>query len=431
MNHPAVHVKSGEYFLVLNNGVSLPLKNLKVVVPKTRICESSVVKTCSGVKTISASAPFVMQSVPVQNLPVKTLCAVPENVKTGYSSDESEAPKKLKSCKINIPKLRYVYPNNPTVEGSSSKSQKLAEITASESYSGSEVKPSTNLPVIHTIPAQNLANNTAIDTHSFADSKSFQVNVTLPQPAFEDAESTATAQSPPLQNLSTLVFFDLETTGLPARGAPKVQITELSMIAVSKSDFEKSQFSDLHDVRIMNKMCMCVRPTVGVSPCAARLTGLNDCNLLDQQIFDKDTAIMIKIFISKLPKPVCLLAHNGNLFDFPLLKAELQNADVHLPEDVLTADTLNAFKGSESCSSSTGNALTSTNRVKTKGKTSRPSYALNNLYMKYFNKTAANNHSAEGDCVALMMVCHIMRHSILPWICQNARQFSSFKPMWN
>lgn len=40
-------------------------------------------------------------------------------------------------------------------------------------------------------------------------------------------------------------------------------------------------------------------------------------------IFDKDACGLLQAFLSRMPSPMCLIAHNGMKFDFPLLKAEL------------------------------------------------------------------------------------------------------------
>jgi hypothetical protein len=44
-----------------------------------------------------------------------------------------------------------------------------------------------------------------------------------------------------------------------------------------------------------------------------RLTGLDNYNLKDQSRFNKRTGHLLKAFLSHLPFPVCLFAHNGNL----------------------------------------------------------------------------------------------------------------------
>lgn len=43
--------------------------------------------------------------------------------------------------------------------------------------------------------------------------------------------------------------------------------------------------------------------------------------------------------MSRLPTPICLVAHNGRRFDFPLLKAELARYDLNLQGEVLCVDS--------------------------------------------------------------------------------------------
>ena len=53
---------------------------------------------------------------------------------------------------------------------------------------------------------------------------------------------------------------------------------------------------------------------------------------------------MIKSFLENLAPPVCLIAHNGDKFDFPLLKSEFLRNNFSLSEDILCADSLTAFR---------------------------------------------------------------------------------------
>lgn len=39
--------------------------------------------------------------------------------------------------------------------------------------------------------------------------------------------------------------------------------------------------------------------------------------------FDESLFNMLNEFIERLPQPVCLIAHNGLKFDFPIIQAEL------------------------------------------------------------------------------------------------------------
>jgi len=53
--------------------------------------------------------------------------------------------------------------------------------------------------------------------------------------------------------------------------------------------------------------------------------GLNNDNLYQQKDFDSEVGDLILLFLRRLESPVCLVAHNGSRFDFPLLAAELQS----------------------------------------------------------------------------------------------------------
>jgi len=53
--------------------------------------------------------------------------------------------------------------------------------------------------------------------------------------------------------------------------------------------------------------------------------GLNNDNLYQQKDFDSEVGDLVLLFLRRLEPPVCLVAHNGSRFDFPLLAAELQS----------------------------------------------------------------------------------------------------------
>ena len=62
-------------------------------------------------------------------------------------------------------------------------------------------------------------------------------------------------------------------------------------------------------------------------------------NLTEQSSFDKTTRVLINNFLGKLPTPICLVEHNGKQYDFPLLKTEMEKADIQLSSDILCADS--------------------------------------------------------------------------------------------
>ena len=53
---------------------------------------------------------------------------------------------------------------------------------------------------------------------------------------------------------------------------------------------------------------------------------------------------MLRLFLSRLDSPVCLVAHNGFEYDYPLLAAELTRVGRTLPDTVLCTDSLLALR---------------------------------------------------------------------------------------
>jgi hypothetical protein len=50
--------------------------------------------------------------------------------------------------------------------------------------------------------------------------------------------------------------------------------------------------------------------------------------------------MLINNFLARLPAPLCLVAHNGDLYDLPLLKAELEKVEITLRSKTLCADIM-------------------------------------------------------------------------------------------
>ena len=162
-----------------------------------------------------------------------------------------------------------------------------------------------------------------------------------------------------MTGIKTLVYLDLEATGLKNSGRPR--ICELSLLAVNFQDVSvfnmalsaslenvKSE-SDLLQVRnlaprILNKLTLCVFPMATIFPLVSDLTGLDNYNLTGQSKFDKSTGNLIDSFLNFLPSPVCLVAHNGNAYDFPLLMAELEKSGTNLNSEILCVDSYVGIK---------------------------------------------------------------------------------------
>lgn len=139
----------------------------------------------------------------------------------------------------------------------------------------------------------------------------------------------------------TLVFMDLESTSVfPEELRKNINITEVCFISIHIDRFNEKA----RPPRVFNKLTLCVQPKTSISPTAMNMTGLDNLNLECQQKFTSATANLLVSFFGQHEGPICLLAHNGSNFDFPLLKAEMHAVGVTLPEYVYCMDTLTASK---------------------------------------------------------------------------------------
>ncbi|KAI8750780.1 three-prime repair exonuclease 1-like isoform X2 [Biomphalaria glabrata] len=139
-------------------------------------------------------------------------------------------------------------------------------------------------------------------------------------------------------NIKTLVMFDTETTGLQSPGN-NPRITELCFVALQKDEL----LSKCREIRVMNKLLLCFNPFKRLSKGCIEITGL--CNdALEAYPSFKTQANLICSFLKTLPRPACLVAHNGARFDFPLLVSHLKNSNEEIPSDILCVDSLEALR---------------------------------------------------------------------------------------
>ena len=90
---------------------------------------------------------------------------------------------------------------------------------------------------------------------------------------------------------------------------------------------------------MVSKLTVCVYPMATVMPGVTAITGLDNYNLADQPVFDAATVRLLNTFLARLPAPACLVAHNGDRYDFPLLRAEVARAGAGLQPGLLCADS--------------------------------------------------------------------------------------------
>lgn len=155
---------------------------------------------------------------------------------------------------------------------------------------------------------------------------------------FQKAYLSLTSKSNTM-DIKTFVFFDSETTGLPHLENNRTRMTELCFTAVQSDHIKLGIYP-----RIQNKVSFCFNPRKFINPEASEITGLSNELLEYQSTFNENAVNAIKNFLSLLREPVCLVAHNGNRFDFPILRAEIHKTGNELSEDILCVDSLLAFR---------------------------------------------------------------------------------------
>uniref|UniRef100_A0A1I8MAA6 Exonuclease domain-containing protein n=1 Tax=Musca domestica TaxID=7370 RepID=A0A1I8MAA6_MUSDO len=168
------------------------------------------------------------------------------------------------------------------------------------------------------------------------------------------------------ESIKSFVVFDLETNGLPEQQFNACSITELSMYAFSSEclkqcaldaqDYVKKFKTDdlmvgiarldveIPDLpRCLHKLTLMVNPMRMIHPEVERITGLNNEMLCEESPFDKRTASCVLSFLERLEKPICLVAHNGWRFDYPVMKYIFEKINMSIPASIYCVDSYKAF----------------------------------------------------------------------------------------
>ncbi|XP_062039682.1 three prime repair exonuclease 2 [Lepus europaeus] len=218
----------------------------------------------------------------------------------------------------------------------------------------------------------------------------------------------------------TFVFLDLEATGLPSA---EPEIAELSLFAVHRSSLENPERDDSGAPvlpRVLDKLTLCMSPTRPFTAKASEITGLSSEGLARSRKAGFDGAVVrtLQAFLSRQEGPICLVAHNGFDYDFPLLCTELQRLGAHLPRDTICLDTLPALRGLDRAHS---------HGTRAQG---RKGYSLGSLFHRYFHAEPSAAHSAEGDVHTLLMVFLHRAAELLSWADEQARSWLHIEPMY-
>lgn len=278
--------------------------------------------------------------------------------------------------------------------------------------------------------------------------------------------------------VQTFVFFDIETTGLPWQEKNQTKIIEISFVATSRPNIISCNEGTLPPVK---RFTTIINPQRPIHPKVTELTGISNYMVRRGATF-KQKFQAINAFFSLLKQPVCLIAHNGNAFDYKILLAECIDADVRLPTSLLCADSIVGFRKllkeekskstkqnndiewpdlnisveewneiDELCNSLSDISCEETTERSTKKRriskelmkkrdevisnifksksTNKESYTLSSLYKKLLNKQPDGAHRAENDCKMLLECFIALKHSILPWTDENCKLLTDIEPL--
>lgn len=76
---------------------------------------------------------------------------------------------------------------------------------------------------------------------------------------------------------------------------------------------------------------------------------MDNFSLENENKFDENFVYLLNHFLLQLPQPVCLVAHNGDKFDFPIIQRQLKTLNMNLPDGLLCMDSLLFFRFYEGC----------------------------------------------------------------------------------
>lgn len=111
---------------------------------------------------------------------------------------------------------------------------------------------------------------------------------------------------------------------------------------------------------------------------------MTDEKLKDERPIDDKAKEELKEFIGQLESPICLIAHYGIEFDFPLLKRDFKEC---FPAAVKVVDSIDLFRCHQKMFTSTGSVI---------------SFKLKDVHKRFFKEDPIIQHEATHDVQTLI-----------------------------
>ncbi|KAJ8704797.1 hypothetical protein PYW08_012117 [Mythimna loreyi] len=235
-----------------------------------------------------------------------------------------------------------------------------------------------------------------------------------------------------MKKIETYVFFDLETTGL-IEGKDVPSITELGMLAVKRKHFLETRPDQ--ELRVQHKFRMCFNPHRPLSDKSVELSGLTNELLEQEPELNAEAVDAISSFINCLQKPLCLIAHKGLKYHFPVLKYHLRRIEkqLNISKEVICTDSLYAFCDLlEQEKRGVGENLNEFMRenVTTYEELDRgkyfwteckpdDSYQLKDIYARECPEAGLEGNRAENHCTMMLKVAHRRAGRFSEWVARN------------
>ena len=114
--------------------------------------------------------------------------------------------------------------------------------------------------------------------------------------------------------IETIAFFHINTTSIFEKNP---DITELTIKAISTSQLLTYQ---TRRSRIVKELTLAFKTEKKMTKAVINISNLTNQELSREVWFDEKTCRLIDCFLKTLPGPVCFVAHNGDSFDYRILK---------------------------------------------------------------------------------------------------------------